>query len=394
MPLTRKYQTLRAVMGLTLIFLIIELLDELVDGVRGAAWPLMRQDLHLSYMQVGMLLTIPNTIASMIEPILGIWGDIGYRRPLILGGGIGFAIALFLISFSQDFAWLLTGFVLLYPSSGSFVSLSQATLMDLEPTRHEQNMARWVLAGSVGNVVGPLILAGAIAAHQSWRGAFFVLALLTSLPLALLWKYSIAPMTASQEEQLSSSFKQGICNAIAALKRASVLRWLTLLQFSDLMLDVLRGFLALYLVDVVGTSTTQASLAIAVWLGFGLLGDFLLIPLLERVRGLAYLRVSAGLVLCLYPAFLVVSNLTIKLILLGCLGFLNAGWYSILKGQLYTAMPGQSGTVMTLSNVFGLMGGLAPLVLGFVAQQMGLESAMWFLLASPIALLLGLLVLP
>jgi len=50
--------------------------------VRGAA-ALIRANLHLSYVQVGMLLTIPNTIASFIEPILGIWADIGQRRQLI-----------------------------------------------------------------------------------------------------------------------------------------------------------------------------------------------------------------------------------------------------------------------------------------------------------------------
>lgn len=391
MPLTGKGKTVRTVMGLTIIFLIIELLDELVDGVRGAAWPLIRHDLHLSYVQVGMVLTIPNEIASMIEPILGIWGDIGQRRQLILGGGIGFALALLLISFSQDFPLFLTGFVLFYPSSGSFVSLSQASLMDLEPTRHEQNMARWALAGSLGNVIGPFILAGAISFYQSWRGAFFALALLTGLLLMLLWKFPIAVATTSHDEPSIGNFNNGIRNAITAFTRSSVLRWLTLLQCSDLMLDVLRGFVALYFVDVIGATTAQASLAIAVWLGFGLLGDFLLIPLLERVRGLAYLRISASLVLCIYPTFLLVPDLSIKIILLGCLGFLNAGWYSILKGQLYTAMPGQSGTVMTLSNVFGFVGGLAPLMLGFVAQQIGLDSAMWLLLAAPISLLLGLL---
>lgn len=57
-------------------------------------------------------------------------------------------------------------------------------------------------------------------------------------------------------------------------------------------MDVLRSFLALYFVDVVGASNTQASFAITVWLGFGLLGDFLLIPLLERVPGFVYLRFS------------------------------------------------------------------------------------------------------
>ncbi|MBD2020312.1 MFS transporter [Leptolyngbya sp. FACHB-36] len=389
MPLQGKYKTARTMMGLTIIFLMIELLDELVDGVRGAAWPLIRNDLHLSYVQVGMLLTIPNTIASLIEPILGIWGDVGQRRQLILGGGVAFAIALLMISLSQDFAWFLTGFVLFYPASGSFVSLSQATLMDIDPTRHEQNMARWSLAGSLGNVIGPLILAGTIALHQSWRGAFFILALLTGWLLVLLWKYPIAAPS-SPEGDTIPSFKDGIRNAIAAAKRLTVLRWLTLLQFSDLMLDVLRGFIALYFVDLVGTNSMQAGVAVMVWLGFGLLGDFLLIPLLDRVRGLSYLKVSAILVLGLYPAFLVVPHFSVKLAILACLGLLNAGWYSILQGQLYTAMPGQSGTVMTLTTVFGLVGGLTPLALGFFAQQIGLQPTMWMLLAAPIALLIGL----
>lgn len=391
MSLDGKNRKTRTVILLTIIFLVIELLDELVDGVRGAAYPLIRNDLHLSYVQVGLLLTIPNTVSSLIEPILGILGDLGRRRSLILGGGVAFAIALLLISLSYHFFGLLAAFVLFYPASGAFVSLSQATLMDIEPTRHEQNMARWALAGSVGNVLGPLSLACAVALHQSWRSVFFTLAVLTVFLVGILWKYPLTILTASsQVEQPIHSFNDGIRHAINALKRRNVLRWLILLQFADLMLDVLGGFLALYFVDVVGTSNTQASFALTVWLGFGLLGDFLLIPLLERVRGLEYLRFSAILALCLYPTFLVVPDINIKLFMLGFLGFLNSGWYSILLSSLYTAMLGQSGTVMTLNNLAGLVGGLAPLALGWVAQQYGLPQTMWMLLVAPIALLIGL----
>ncbi|NER84056.1 MAG: MFS transporter [Leptolyngbya sp. SIO1D8] len=390
MPFMGKHKTVGTVMGMTIIFLTIELLDELVGGVLVGAWPLISEDLHLSYVQIGLAMTLPHILASTIEPVVGIWGDIVQRRGLIVGGGIGFAIALFLICLSQDFAMLLAGFVLLAPSSGSFVNLCQATLMDLEPTRHEQNMARWVLAGSLGNVIGPVILVGAIAVNQSWRGAFFLLFMATGLVLVMLWKYPIIVTTPSHDVQPPDSFKEGLYNAMTALRRSSVLRWLTLLQFSDLMLDVLAGFVALYFVNVVGANAAEATLAVAVWLGFGLLGDFLLVPLLERVRGLSYLRVSASLVLCLYPAFLLAPNPVTKFAILGCLGFLNAGWYSILQGQLYTAMPKQSGTVMTLNNLFGLVGSLAPLGIGVMAQQAGLESAMWILLISPIALLIGL----
>ncbi|BAY30079.1 putative fosmidomycin resistance protein [Nostoc carneum NIES-2107] len=389
MPLHGKNRTAKNVIILTIIFLAIEFLDEVIDGLFGAAWPLIRHDLNLDYVQVGMLLTIPNTISSLIEPIVGIWGDIGKRRQLILGGGVSFAIALLLLSQSYNFSILLAAFVLFYPASGCFVSLSQATLMDIEPTRHEQNMARWALAGSVGNVIGPLILAGAVALNQSWRSAFLVLALLALLLVEMLWQFPTKTATSHIDEPLHS-FQDGITNALTALKRRKVILWLTLLQFSDLMLDILRSFLALYFVDIVGANNTQASFAVTVWLGFGLLGDFLLIPLLERVQGLHYLKLSATIVLCLYPAFLLVANTNIKLIILGLLGFCNAGWYSILQGQLYTAMPGQSGTVMTLNNLFGLVGGLIPLVLGLVAQYYGLQTTMWLLIAAPITLLIAL----
>ena len=41
-----------------------------------------------------------------------------------------------------EFLYLLVAFILFYPASGAFVNLSQATLMDSETDRHEQNMAR------------------------------------------------------------------------------------------------------------------------------------------------------------------------------------------------------------------------------------------------------------
>jgi FSR family fosmidomycin resistance protein-like MFS transporter len=184
------------------------------------------------------------------------------------------------------------------------------------------------------------------------------------------------------------SFRRSAAEALRALRRrGGVRRWLVLLEFSDLMLDGFHGFLALYFVDVVGVGASQAALAIAVWTGVGLCGDLLLIPLLERVRGLTYLRLSACAMLCLFPAFLLAPNLYAKLVLLALMGVTNAGWYSILKAQLYSAMPEQSGAALALNNVSGLAGALVPLALGLVAQRFGLAAMMWFLLAGPLALL-------
>jgi FSR family fosmidomycin resistance protein-like MFS transporter len=178
--------------------------------------------------------------------------------------------------------------------------------------------------------------------------------------------------------------------AFAALRRREVLRWLILLEFSDLMLDVLLSYLALYFHDVAGLTESQAAGAVLVWLVVGLLGDLLLIPLLEKVDGLNYLRLSVLLELLLFPAFLLVPRVGLKLVLVALLGFFNSGWYAILKGRLYSSLPGQSGTVMALDNLTGLVGGLLPFAIGLAADAFGLGTAIWLLLAGPVALLVGL----
>src|SRR5215216_4871657 len=121
------------------IYLLIEFVDELVFGVGEVAIPFLREDLHLSYTQIGLLLSLPGILAAFIEPFIGILGDIWRRRLLIVGGGILFTAALAITSLSTTFTILLFSYILFFPSSGAFVSLAQANLMDFEPARHEQN---------------------------------------------------------------------------------------------------------------------------------------------------------------------------------------------------------------------------------------------------------------
>lgn len=372
------------------IFLLIEFLDELVFGVTDAAWPFIQTDLHLTYTQIGVLITVPGVFSAIVEPFLGILGDVWRRRLLILGGGICFTLALLLTGLSVSFLLLLAAFTLFYPASGAFVSLSQATLMDSDPARHDQNMARWTFAGSLGVVLGPPVLVGLSALGFGWRGVFLALAFLAGTVLILAWR-RIPPdaLHLPKVPPLVDLFS-GFRGAFSALKTPGVLRWLILLEFSDLMLDVLLAFLALYFHDVAGLTESQAAGAVFVWLVVGLLGDFLLIPLLEKVDGLRYLRWSAVLEFALFSAFLLTSWSWLKLVLVGLLGFFNAGWYAILQGRLYSSMPGKSGTVMAIGNISGLVGSLLPFLIGLAADAFGLRAATWLLLAGPIALLVGL----
>ncbi|MHB8573870.1 MAG: hypothetical protein ACYDCQ_00920, partial [Dehalococcoidia bacterium] len=123
-------------------------------------------------------------------------------------------------------------------------------------------------------------------------------------------------------------------------------------------------------------------------------GEALLLPLVERISGVAYLRASAGLALLAFPAFLLVPGVVPKLMLVALLGLLHAGWYAIPSGRLYSELPGASGAAVALSNVSSFAGHLLPLCVGLIAERLGLAAAMWLLLAAPVALLLGLVGVP
>jgi MFS transporter, FSR family, fosmidomycin resistance protein len=341
---------------------------------------LIQRDLGLSYAEIGLVLAIPGFVGNALEPFLGVLADTRRRATLLATGGFAFALSAGLTAAATGFWPLLLALVIGNPATTAFVSVSQAALMDSAPAERERNMARWTLAGSVGVVAGPMALAAALTAGAGWRGAMLALAV-AAVPLAGLGRRVVRPGTAA------ARLRAGLSGAAAALRQPDVLRWLAVLAGADLMLDVLHGFLALYFVDVVGITPTRAALALTVWTVASLVGDALLLVVLRRVRGTRYLRASAWVTTLVFPTFLLVPGVGLKLCALAVLGLLNSGWYAIPKAGLYRALPGQSGTAIAVGSVKGWLGALVLLGLGFSAETVGLAATMWLLLAAPVALL-------
>jgi len=362
-----------------------------VDGAKGAALPLIRHDLGLSYDQVGLLASVPLLLGGFLELPLGVLAGDGRRRRLaILGGGVLFVLTLLAVASARSFAVLLAAFIAFYPASGAFVSLTQAELMDGWPDRQARHMARWDLAGSAGALAGPLLLTAVLAAGGSWRAGFLALALFAGLAWLGSWlRRAPAPAGAETEEQQEPRpWTERARETLVALRTWKTLRWLLLIEVANLLVDVFTGFLALYLVDVVHLPPAVAALAIAIRLGAALAGDAALIAILERVSDLTVLRVSAAAAALLYPAFLLVPGVVPKLAALAGLSAATATWYPVLQARLYGSLPGRSSVAVTLSSAAGLAGGLGPLAVGLAAQGLGLSWALAGLAVVPVAVLL------
>lgn len=366
----------------------IELLDELVYGLYGATLPLLKNDLALNYLQVGLLSTVPGLVSIALEPFIGILGDTRFRRALVRGGILATTFGLAMVAFGQTYAIILIAFSLLYVASGAYVNLAQATLMDMNPARTEQTMARWTLLGGIGVMVAPILTALALSAGYGWREMYLAFAGAAGVYVGLIWRIEFDRHDGTEKEHIA--VRELARNFIAAFRNTELLRFVLLTELADLMLDKLYEVTGLYFHDVVGVDFAQAALASAVFAIVGLGGNILLIPLLERVNGIRILRLSSIIVIGLYAAFLLVPFVWAKYVLIGAVSFSTAGWFAILRGRTFAALPGQSGIVVAVTALANISVLLTPTILGAMADAFGLQSAMWLLLLGPIALLVGL----
>jgi MFS transporter, FSR family, fosmidomycin resistance protein len=367
-----------------------------------------------------LLISVPLLVGSLIELPLGLVAGQGRaRHRLVLAGGAVVAGSLAAVAAAHSLTVLTIAFIAFFPASGAFVSLTQAALMDAAPTRHQQRMAAWNLAGSAGAVGGPLLLAGVLAVGGDWRTAYLLLAAAAAAALAVAFFVSpsrsepaVEPGADAQpdagaqlehdaepgaedepraedepEDEAENERRPSVREALSALRQGGVARWVALLEVSDLLLDVLTGYIGIYLVDVAGASPAEAAVAVAVRLGAGLAGDALFVVVSRRVSGPAALRFSAMTAAVLYPAFLLVPWFPAKLAILAVLSLTTACWYPVVQAGLYTSLPGRSGIAVFLSSAAALVGAMGPLAVGFVAQQAGLTWALALLGMAPVAVL-------
>jgi FSR family fosmidomycin resistance protein-like MFS transporter len=370
-----------------LTFLLIEFYDELAWTLAAVAIPFIRDDLGLTYAQVGLLLGLPLLVSSLIEPVVLLLGDTPLRSRVMVGGGFVVGGAFALAGGAESFAVIIAAMTLSACASGAFVSLSQAVMIGSHPARENEMMARWTAAGTIGDLLGPAALAAVVALGASWRGSFVVLAA-AGVALAWLLRARLEFPALAGHLSVKSIGGELLENLRGAMRVRGLWGWLILLPFSDLMLDVFFGYVAVFLVDVDGMAPATAAISALLWiLGF-LVGQILLVRLLPRQDGRRLVRLSAAATLPVFALWLSASGLPLRLGLLPALGLLASPWYPVLQGQAYANLPGRPATVAALTSFIGSLGGLMAVAVGVVAGGAGMIGGMMLLALGPLVLVL------
>jgi DHA2 family multidrug resistance protein len=112
--------------------------------------------------------------AAIMTPLSG-WlaGQIGRRR-VFLYSVVGFTVASALCGLAQSLPEIVIARLLQGLCGAALVPMSQAVLLDINPPeKHARAMAVWVMAVTIGPILGPA-LGGWLTENYNWRWVFYI----------------------------------------------------------------------------------------------------------------------------------------------------------------------------------------------------------------------------
>src|SRR5690606_994311 len=163
------------------LLLVVDFLDE-AAGVAFVGLPDIQGEFAVPWAAaVFAAFTVPGVLAWLVEPSLLLLADRHprRRRAFVVGGLLLMGASLVVAASAPGPLTFGVATALAWVGNGLGVNLAQATLMDADPDRREQWMARWTLAGTLGDLAAPLLLAALAAGGLTWRAASAVVGVLT-----------------------------------------------------------------------------------------------------------------------------------------------------------------------------------------------------------------------
>ncbi|WP_179394189.1 MFS transporter [Lacticaseibacillus absianus] len=137
--------------------------------------PFIKNDLHLSATDMGIMSSLYALTQFIASPLVGRLSDRIGRKPLLLGGLALFALSEVLFALTNQLAMFDLSRIIGGLSAGMFVPTAQALAADVTDLRHRAKVIGWLSAAfSGGLILGPGL--GGLLAQSGYKVPFWVAA--------------------------------------------------------------------------------------------------------------------------------------------------------------------------------------------------------------------------
>jgi FSR family fosmidomycin resistance protein-like MFS transporter len=354
---------------------VCHLLNDLLQALLPALYPMLKARFALDYWQIGMITLCNSVTSSLLQPIVGLHTD-RVPRPYSLAVGMGFTLAgLLLIAFAHRFALLLAGAAVIGIGSSIFHPESSRIARLASGGRHGFAQSLFQTGGNFGSSLGPLLAAFIVLPRgQSSVAWFSIVALAAIVLLARVGRWyaqRVGPAVPSVGRSggprpgTPSERQREVRRALAVLLALVFSKYVYLASFTS--------YFMFFLIQRFGISIHSAQLHLFAFLGAVAAGTFIGGPVGDRF-GRKY--VIWGSIFGILPFTLVLPYVGLFWtgVLSVVIGLVLASAFSAILVYAQELLPGRVGLVAGLFFGFAFgIAGLAAAALGWLADQTSIE---------------------
>ncbi len=351
------------------------LLNDTVQSLLPAIYPLLKASFHLDFGQIGLIAFTLQCTASLLQPLVGLYTD--HRpKPYSLAFGMGFTlIGLLILSMAPSFGTVLVAAALVGIGSSVFHPESSRVARMASGGQHGMAQSLFQLGGNAGSALGPLLAAVVLPRGQSSIAWFSLVALLGIIMLADIGSWakrnrSIKRKPVAIESGPHSSLEVHERHAaLPAKKVVYCIAILMALMFSKyIYLASLSSYYTFYLMNNFHVSVQSAQIYLFVFLGAVAAGTIIGGPIGDRI-GRKYVIWCSILGVLPFTLVLPYANLFWTSILSVVIGLILASAFSAILVYAQELVPGRVGMISGLFFGFAFgAGGVGAALLGKLAD--------------------------
>jgi FSR family fosmidomycin resistance protein-like MFS transporter len=341
-------------------------LNDLVQALIPAVYPLLKQEFALDFGQIGLITLMFQMTASLLQPFVGLYTD---HRPMPFSLAIGMAVTLaglLLLSAAPSFGVILGAAALVGIGSSVFHPEASRVARLASGGRFGFAQSLFQVGGNGGSALGPLLAAFIVVPRGKGSIAWFSLVALA----AILLLTAIGRWYAAQIGGIRKKAPEAAIQPLPRRQVALSLGVLMMLVFSKyLYLSSINSYYPFYLMTKFGIDKQDALIRLFIFLAAVAAGTIVGGPLGDRFgRKL----VIWGSILGVLPFTLMLpfADLLWTTILSVVIGLILASAFSAILVFAQELVPGKVGMVSGLffGMAFG-MAGIGAAVLGILADH-------------------------
>lgn len=350
------------------------LLNDTIQALIPAIYPLLKEELRLTYTQLGLITLTFQCTASLLQPVIGHFSD-KKPRPYSLAAGMGATLlGLLLLSVSHRFELVILSAALVGLGSAVFHPEASRVAHLASGGRKGFAQSLFQVGGNAGSALGPLLAMAIIAPRGQSHLAWF--SLLAGLGAWVLWH--VGGWMSARLREAGHSRRVAALNPGHHLSRRAVLASLLILValvFSKYVyLTSMTSYYTFYLMERFHLSIGQSQFYLFLFLFAVALGTIAGGPVGDRIGRKTVIWIS---ILGVAPFSLALPHvgLAATAILTFIIGVVLASAFSAILVYAQDLVPGKVGLIAGL--FFGLAFGIAGVgsaVLGKLADTHGIVS--------------------